>query len=74
MGERSKEQSDQTQSRLEKQVESVLTRMNVPTKDDITSLNASVNVLSAKIDTLMASQASAKASENQPLPPVEPLP
>ncbi len=74
LGERSKEQGDQAQNKLEKQVEGVLARMNVPTKDDIATLNANVTVLSAKIDTLLASNPTIEGPENQPLPPVEPLP
>ncbi len=77
LGERSKEQGDQAQSRLERQVEGVMARMNVPTKDDIASLNANVSILSAKIDTLLASQGPVepgKGAAGQPLPPVEPLP
>jgi poly(hydroxyalkanoate) granule-associated protein len=54
LGTRSKEQSEQAQVKLEKQVENVLVRMNIPTKDDIASLSTSVSVLSAKIDALLA--------------------
>jgi poly(hydroxyalkanoate) granule-associated protein len=54
LGTRSKEQSEQAQVMLEKQVENVLGRMNIPTKDDIAGLNTSVGVLSAKIDALLA--------------------
>jgi poly(hydroxyalkanoate) granule-associated protein len=53
VAERSKEQSEQAQGMLEKQVETVLGKLNIPSKHDLNQLNARIDALSAKIDATM---------------------
>ncbi len=54
MAERSKEQSEQAQAMLEKQVENVLGRLNIPSRSDLSELNARIDALNAKMDAALA--------------------
>lgn len=49
---RSKESSKRVSDELEKRMESLLNRMNIPTKSDIEQLSSKVAELTKKIDTL----------------------
>ncbi len=50
--EKRKKQTLKAQEQLDKQVEELLTRMNVPTKADIDALSAKIAALSQKMDGL----------------------
>ncbi len=50
--ERRKKQAKEAEQNLDKQVEEVLGRMNIPTKSDIQALSAKINELNEKVDEL----------------------
>jgi polyhydroxyalkanoate synthesis regulator phasin len=50
--ERRKNEARKAESELDKRVEDLLSRMNVPTKGDIDALSAKITALSKKIDEL----------------------
>ena len=46
------EQTKKAEDMLDKRVEDVLTRMNIPTKDEIEALSAKISALTKKVDEL----------------------
>ena len=52
--ERSKKEAKVAEEDLDKRVEDILGRMNIPTKSDIQALNAKITTLAKKIDELQS--------------------
>ncbi len=52
MTSRRKEQSKKAESELDRRMEEILTRMNVPTKADIDTLSQKISTLTEKVDQL----------------------
>ena len=53
---------------IESRIEDVLSRLNIPSRSDIERLNASVDLLSAKVDALLSRQA-ARSNGTIAIPP-----
>lgn len=51
--ERREERMSKRESRIENRVDELLTKMSIPTKEDITDLSKKVSVLTKKVDELM---------------------
>jgi len=52
MRERRKKEAVKAEEVLEKQVEQILSRMNIPTKSDVEALSAKISALADKVDEL----------------------
>lgn len=63
VAERSKEQGEQAQGLVERQIEFALNRMSIPTRDDLAALNAKITTLSDKIDSLLAEEGSGPSGQ-----------
>jgi polyhydroxyalkanoate synthesis regulator phasin len=50
--EKRKKQAKEAEQNIDKQIEDVLGRMNIPTKSDIQALSAKINELNKKVDEL----------------------
>ena len=50
--ERRRQETQKAEDQMEKRVEDLLTRMNVPTKSDIEALSAKIEALTKKVDEL----------------------
>ena len=59
---RGREEAGVDESALEKQVEDLLGRMNVPTKKDINALSAKITALTKKVDELKQAQTGEEGS------------
>lgn len=44
--------TDRTEAQVEKRLEEVITRMNIPTRDDLKTLTTKINLLSQKVEDL----------------------
>lgn len=55
-----KQQAEQMEERVDERVETVLNRMNLPSKADVRDLNRQISQLSKKVDALREAQMEAK--------------
>lgn len=55
MGERVSEEIGRAESMLDERIESILSRLNVPTRGDIDALSEKISALAAKVDALKGS-------------------
>lgn len=63
-----KDSAEKAQGGLDRRVEDVLTRLNIPTKSDIDELSKKIGQLSRKVDNLRKVQEQALAAEEAPAP------
>jgi poly(hydroxyalkanoate) granule-associated protein len=56
LGDKRKKKTEETEGELEKRVENLLGKMNVPTKDDIEALSEKIVTLTKKVEELKKSQ------------------
>jgi len=56
-GQRAQREADRLDRFLEQRIEDILNRLNIPSRSDIDRLNRSVDVLTRKVETLLARDA-----------------
>ena len=61
-GQRAQVEADRIDRFLESRIEDVLNRINIPSRSDIERLNRSVDVLTHKVETLLARQTEARSA------------